>query len=459
MPSSSLLVFPLSPPSSANVSPLITPSTDRLVSPYRNSRSLTSARQRSNHSDSDGYSTETSPPQRKRAMSRAITLPSGSVPFTKAKSTKRTPSVSGSESSASSPEDIPPSSHNHNPAIGRKVAASLDLFRETAEDLPRSEPLSRTEVVSSRRPEPFEAVEHVPEAFEFLKRSEWADRENAAIRRERSAATLDRGNVTDRILERRGSCIEPSPLDVAQWRRDVAIARGRRRERDPSDDGALSAAISTLHDSSVRYVPQSPCGYPPSPSPSRSPTNRQPHHLIPQGHLESHSKSLDIPIPRHSTIHEQKDISTPSISSLEPISPWSTDDESTWETASATATVPSTSSMFGAADDAHDYLGPPHQPLSKQTKDLHRVVPLDDGRSSHLFPLRHDYGTNPVFDLEERLPHIPLRPFRNKVGGHSSIYKFTKQAVCKVRMVVYIRYPHLLIFFFVAVGIKGEHVL
>ena len=34
---------------------------------------------------------------------------------------------------------------------------------------------------------------------------------------------------------------------------------------------------------------------------------------------------------------------------------------------------------------------------------------------------------------EDVLPHIPLRPFRNQVGGHTSIYKFTKRAVCKVR--------------------------
>ncbi|KAF9495757.1 SAICAR synthase-like protein [Pleurotus eryngii] len=32
---------------------------------------------------------------------------------------------------------------------------------------------------------------------------------------------------------------------------------------------------------------------------------------------------------------------------------------------------------------------------------------------------------------ELHLPHIPLRPFRNQVGGHSAIYKFTKRAVCK----------------------------
>ncbi|KAG1815291.1 SAICAR synthase-like protein [Suillus variegatus] len=32
---------------------------------------------------------------------------------------------------------------------------------------------------------------------------------------------------------------------------------------------------------------------------------------------------------------------------------------------------------------------------------------------------------------DESLPHIPLRPFRNQVGGHNAIYRFTKRAVCK----------------------------
>lgn len=27
---------------------------------------------------------------------------------------------------------------------------------------------------------------------------------------------------------------------------------------------------------------------------------------------------------------------------------------------------------------------------------------------------------------------VPLQPFKNKVGGHSEIYKFTRRAVCKV---------------------------
>lgn len=35
-------------------------------------------------------------------------------------------------------------------------------------------------------------------------------------------------------------------------------------------------------------------------------------------------------------------------------------------------------------------------------------------------------------DMNGMLPSVPLRPFRNQVGGHSAIYKFTKRAVCKV---------------------------
>jgi len=42
-------------------------------------------------------------------------------------------------------------------------------------------------------------------------------------------------------------------------------------------------------------------------------------------------------------------------------------------------------------------------------------------------PLNMTFGTA----SDESLPHIPLRPFRNQVGGHSAIYKFTKRAVCK----------------------------
>lgn len=41
-------------------------------------------------------------------------------------------------------------------------------------------------------------------------------------------------------------------------------------------------------------------------------------------------------------------------------------------------------------------------------------------------PLNMTFGAS-----NESLPHIPLRPFRNQVGGHNAIYRFTKRAVCK----------------------------
>lgn len=53
-------------------------------------------------------------------------------------------------------------------------------------------------------------------------------------------------------------------------------------------------------------------------------------------------------------------------------------------------------------------------------------------------PLEGEEGRELVEDdyfpsfSQEHLPHVPLRPFRNQVGGHTSIYKFTKRAVCKV---------------------------
>lgn len=54
----------------------------------------------------------------------------------------------------------------------------------------------------------------------------------------------------------------------------------------------------------------------------------------------------------------------------------------------------------------------------------------------HLLTPPHSYSEShsDIYnsDSEDHLPHIPLRPFRNQVGGHSAIYKFTKRAVCKV---------------------------
>ena len=63
------------------------------------------------------------------------------------------------------------------------------------------------------------------------------------------------------------------------------------------------------------------------------------------------------------------------------------------------------------------------------------MVPVS-GRKRQQHPLGADVFSQQhiadELDLDGHLPHIPLRPFRNQVGGHSAIYKFTKRAVCKV---------------------------
>ena len=50
--------------------------------------------------------------------------------------------------------------------------------------------------------------------------------------------------------------------------------------------------------------------------------------------------------------------------------------------------------------------------------------------------IENNLGLYGFAEERESLPHIPLRPFRNQVGGHSAIYKFTKRAVCKVCLVI-----------------------
>lgn len=47
-------------------------------------------------------------------------------------------------------------------------------------------------------------------------------------------------------------------------------------------------------------------------------------------------------------------------------------------------------------------------------------------------PLQHTISSS---SAPSRLPPVPLKPFRNQVGGHSAIYKFTKRAVCKVSFI------------------------
>ena len=148
------------------------------------------------------------------------------------------------------------------------------------------------------------------------------------------------------------------------------------------------------------------------------------------------------PLPLTAEPHHQPSSVVPPPS----LSLWSSDDESesAWETTSVTTTT-STTSASSPFPLSPSRTSPVPQPLVRHPSDeddehqggpLSRFRDLDLGDGEE--PLHHDLPEDWSLNLsQESLPHIPLRPFRNQVGGHTAIYKFTKRAVCKVSPSIY----------------------
>ncbi|KAF8236620.1 SAICAR synthase-like protein [Tricholoma matsutake] len=375
-----------------------------------------------------------------RKSNRAITLPAASSPPKPSRTRHRRPNSTSSSSSASSPttrDTNPPQSSR-----GRKVAASLQLFKETASDDSKpGEPFSKPDPTSPHVRQGSYAPEgDVAEAqFEFVKRSEWPDREAAAVRRKGSSTVLERVKTREsnggtreeasRVKERKLSARDSGVHELAQWRKDtkgLESGRGRRRERT-ADDIALDK-LQNVHAeiaASIFHEPPSPRSraYPPSPSPSRPPTGRvsQPAdtRLSPENLFQKQVHRSLTPSRTRPSVSPGSHLSPPSIS------PWSTDDESAWETGSAATSTTST-----------------HPPPIPSIRDSDLPPLINTSKDADL-PLLYTPDNNQIntrlgtlarsdsLDLDLDLPHIPLRPFRNQVGGHSAIYKFTKQAVCK----------------------------
>ncbi|KAG6378907.1 hypothetical protein JVT61DRAFT_13191 [Boletus reticuloceps] len=332
-----------------------------------------------------------------------------------------------SASSSSSSSGHCPSPLLQTAGIGRKVAESLQLFKESEERPPNYET-----ALTKRRFTTSHLNDGVEEAkYEFVKRADWPDPETAALRRERSSTALE--NYVSR---------------------QDTIIRGRRRRR--TSDISI---IDPQPTSPEPYVPPSPCirphsrAYPPSPSPSRSPTDRIPPLALyapaidpvtttddPQlpelsvvltNFNRSHSRS---PTPTHISPHASPIVSPPTMlpSPTRSFSPWSTDDESAWETSSMTSDI---STPSGTSEHSLSYpqvQDPSIDPANKGEKIRASLHKSEDDANSYGSDLWNADSLNMVYgDSEESLPHIPLRPFRNQVGGHSAIYKFTKRAVCK----------------------------
>ncbi|EIW82529.1 SAICAR synthase-like protein [Coniophora puteana RWD-64-598 SS2] len=473
--------FPPSPPSSATVtahsSPRIDPLafTDQTSLPklfpakpaYRraNSQSVhwSSTPTRDTHhqqsSSQPDPSHERVPPPK---TARALTLPSSSrelavapeTPLGSVSKIAKPPSRHSSSSSYTSSSKYQPQDHPNTPStgIGRKVAASLQLFKE-------SQPLSPSEEQAKELTKPDTAPgkrrsssheDDVAEAkFEFVKRADWPDPETAAIRRERSTTALSRVRTRESAgYDDSERDMKPVTRDnvldeVGHWRRDVLsrqeASRGRPRER-PSGIPSHDSSIPSPKVEAPEFITPPPYhrpssrGYPPSPSPSRSPAHRIP----PDSYESSPNISPSLPSPLHDSprVFTSPQPSTPvpthfqlSDSDYRPYSPWSTDDD--WETASMTAasTTAETSDELPSPPDGITF---PVRYNSTTGYDEPEVV--ENGRddaNSETNDLDDDYLDLAMNHSQENLPHIPLRPFRNQVGGHSAIYKFTKRAVCK----------------------------
>ncbi|KAH9938470.1 uncharacterized protein B0H18DRAFT_967300, partial [Fomitopsis serialis] len=365
-----------------------------------------------NDSETESSALTSVPHPRKRHMrrasdrGRALTLPQTMLPST---------SVSG---------------------IGRKVAASLDLFRESTGGPPPNEDMEPFErvrpgsPVSKRKASSGHLIGDMAEAqFEFVKRSDWPDREMSALRREKSVTGLSMERVRTResvsstssardAEARRSKRRQPSMRDTVlndlmQWRNTVAedIARGRPRDRpvwhdEPPEDAIIgSPGTDSSLSSNITYheAPSRPLSVHPVSAPVR---------------IASRDRSCS-PIPGQERILIPDRPPPPTVASdVLSHSPWSTDEESTWDTASiTTASTTEASSPFPLSPSR---TSPQPQPFVRHAS--------DEDEEQHQRALLSPFP-------QESLPHIPLRPFRNQVGGHSAIYKFTRRAVCKVPLV------------------------
>ena len=164
------------------------------------------------------------------------------------------PSPLSSPDSSPSPSSRSRTPQNNAAGIGRKVADSLQLFKESV-SLPATEvinPLAFSRACSpSRRRINSRSVadddDDVIGHFEFVKRADWPEREAAAFRRERSSLALDRPRTRDSIVvttrehngsesrrkERADRLKDRGPVDRTEFK-DLAKekdARGRPRDR------------------------------------------------------------------------------------------------------------------------------------------------------------------------------------------------------------------------------------
>jgi len=329
--------------------------------------------------------------------------------------------------------------------MGRKVAAKLQLFRKSVGpsenslggDSSRPQSSGRRKAASSHTGDN-EGITEVQ--FKFVKRSEWPGREAAAIKQEKSMMASD--HAKDGILgvqNGRPQDHKQYQENVSQeynpWRRgfveNSTAKRGRRRDRTlPETDKRRDNHVSP-NGGEPTFPPSSSLSQSRRQSSTSSQLRQQTNSTSIHSRRFSSSQHLSasregfsaFTLPVNQNGCRSSSLSAP-ISPVESTSSWLTDGDSTWETASvmtSTSTTPSTSTQRGGRNQSPM----PSHSISEEAS-------LRSPRSSLAFGESDSDHFLHVDVSQESLSHIPLQPFENQVGGHTSIYKFTKQAICKV---------------------------
>ncbi|CAE6336848.1 unnamed protein product [Rhizoctonia solani] len=448
---------------------------------------------------------------------------------------RRSPSPADSSSSSSSAKTPTRTRTREERALastsgmGRKVAASLQLFKETSTSVGDVELASvsiehhtvsahhRTGTIKGKPPaiisppiRSTDGVEEVREA-QFVSRADWPDRkptqrtksfvlertdireletnehDNSAAERRNTSEGLNISfdDVFDDPRGRSWQRSDPLPSvfgsstsvsrspDAARPIRSIRQESPQRglsmpsptsvstpfREEAGEEDELLSTTPTTrpeqhTHDKQTPLTPR------PNRRPSMSPIIRRIEFSQPSATTSrsSHSRPsisrttstnkvptttteviLDIPSPTSRTVVENPLDATPTKHSqpspipvppaptppkrLSPYAAYS--DSSEWETTSVTSGYSDASTLSrsyptsGSQTNGHC---PADNPEYGDVSD-------DEDKNGGLGNDLHDDLES--LNLDGDLPPVPLRPFRNQVGGHSAIYKFTKRAVCK----------------------------
>ncbi|KAH7343856.1 hypothetical protein B0J17DRAFT_644241 [Rhizoctonia solani] len=418
---------------------------------------------------------------------------------------RRSPSPAASSSSSSSAKTPTRTREERalvsNPGIGRKVAASLQLFKETSTPNSEAELASvsiehhpvgahhRAGTIKGKPPaiisppvRSTDGVEEVREA-QFVARADWPDRKP---NQRTKSSVVERADIRELqpdahdndAVERRNT-VEGLNISFEDVFDDP---RGRSWQRsetlpsvfDPSSSVSRSPDRSHVR-SSRRDSPQrgmsmpSPTLAPLTPRPNRrpsmSPTVRRveitqpsttisrPSHSRPSVSRTTSSNKvptttteviLDLPSPKPAssrtpvvehplditpTKHTQPSpvLSPPTPTPPKRHSPYSLySDSSEWETTSIASSYSDTSTL----SRSHPTSGSFTNGQSSTENPEYGDVSDDEDKNGLLGNDLHDDDFDSL-NLDGDLPPVPLRPFRNQVGGHSAIYKFTKRAVCK----------------------------